>query len=65
MGILCSTSTVSHAPSERLAAALVQLCAREGLDASETTAVLAVALTWAPGRPRDPVPLLRAVAVPA
>jgi hypothetical protein len=29
------------------------------LDASETTAVLAVALTWAPGIPRDPAPLLR------
>jgi hypothetical protein len=32
------------APAE-LAAALARLCEREGLDASETTAVLAVALT--------------------
>ncbi len=42
-----------------LAAALAQPCEREGFDASETTAVLAVALTWAPSRPRDPAPLLR------
>ena len=36
------------APAER--AALARLCEREGLDASETAGVLAVALTWAPGR---------------
>jgi hypothetical protein len=34
-----------------------------GLDASETTAVLAMGLTWAPSRPRDPAPLLRSFAM--
>ena len=42
-----------------LATALARLCEREGLDATETTAILAVALTWAPGLPREPAPLLR------
>jgi hypothetical protein len=37
---------------------LARLCEREGLDTSETTAVLVVALTWASSRPRDPAPLL-------
>jgi hypothetical protein len=46
------------APAE-LAAALARLCEREGLDASETAGVLAMALTWPPSRPRDPMPLLR------
>ena len=46
-----------------LAAALARLCEREGLDASETVAVLAVALTWSPGLPWDPMPLLRSFAM--
>ncbi len=46
------------APAE-LAAALARLCEREGLDAAETTAVLAMALTWPPGRTLDAAPLLR------
>jgi hypothetical protein len=49
----------SMPPPERLVRTVFALCAREGLDAAETTAVLAVALTWAPGPPRDPTPLLR------
>jgi hypothetical protein len=47
------------APAE-LAVALARLCEREGLDPSETTGVLTVALTWSPGRPSGPTPLLRA-----
>ncbi len=50
--------TADPAPAE-LAAALARLCEREGLDAGETTAVLAVALARAPGLPRNPTPLLR------
>ncbi len=45
------------------ASALARLCEREGLDASETVAVLAVALTWSPGLPWDPMPLLRSFAM--
>ena len=62
MGIIRSapsTTRLDPAP-ERLAAALARLCEREGLTESETADVLAVALIWAPGLPRDPVPLLRA-----
>ena len=61
MAILRSSPSVPRpdpAPAE-LAAALARLCEREGLDASETAGVLAVALTWALGLPRDPTPLLR------
>jgi hypothetical protein len=50
------------APAE-LAAALARLCEREAFDASETAAVLAVALTCATGLPRDPAPLLRSFAM--
>ena len=50
------------APAE-IAAVLADLCRREGLDDAETAGVLAVALTWAPGLPRDPVPLLRQYAM--
>lgn len=46
-------------PPQRLVAAMADLCRREGLDASETAGVLCVALTWLPGIPRDPAPLLR------
>ena len=60
MGIIRSapsTTRLDPAP-ERLAAALARLCEREGLTESETAGVLAVALTWTPGVPRDPAPLL-------
>ena len=46
-------------------AALARLCERKGLNARETTAVLAVALMWAPGLPRDPKPLLRSSSMTA
>ncbi len=48
-----------HSGQRVRAQAQRRLCEREGLDASETAGVLAVALTWASGLPRDPTPLLR------
>ena len=47
------------------ASALARLCEREGLDASEIAGVLCVALTWAPGLPRDPTALLRSFSMAA
>jgi hypothetical protein len=43
--IRSSPSVPCPADPARIAVALARLCEREGLDASETTAVLAVALT--------------------
>ncbi len=57
-----SAPRLDPAPAE-LAAALARLCEREGLDASETAGVLAVALTWASSRPCDSTPLLRSFAM--
>ena len=39
-----------------IAAALARLAEREGLEPAEVAGVLAVALTWALGLPRDPAP---------
>ncbi len=66
MAILRSSPSVPRpdpAPAER--AALARLCEREGLDASETAGVLAVALRWAPSQPQDPTPLLRSYTMAA
>jgi hypothetical protein len=67
MAILRSSPTPPRpAPApNRLTAVLADLCRREGLYDAETAGVLAVALTWAPGLSRDPVPLLRAFTMPA
>ncbi len=51
--------------NDRLAAALSRLCVREGLDVSETTAVLAVALPSRAGGSSDPAPLLRRFSMPS
>ncbi len=57
--IRSSPSVPCPADPARIAVALARLCEREGLDAGETTAVLAVALARAPGLPRNLTPLLR------
>ena len=54
-----------HGSDPRLAAALAQLCQREGLNPHKTAAVLRIALSWMPGLPRDPSPLLRQFMLPA
>ena len=54
-----------HGSDPRLAAALAQLCQREGLNPHKTAAVLRIALSWMPGLPRDPSPLLRQSMLPA
>ncbi len=38
---------------------MAKLCEREGLEPCEAEGVIAEALTWAPGRPHDPEPLLQ------
>ncbi len=57
---LCAMSAVLHPdPQTWLAAALARFVS-EGLDRSETAAVLAQTLTWTSDTSHDAVPLLRA-----
>jgi hypothetical protein len=51
-------SRLDPAP-ERLVIALTRLCEREGLEPCETAGMIATALTWPLGPPRDPVSLLQ------
>jgi cobalamin biosynthesis protein CbiG len=58
VNVMCTRAS-REPPADRLAAALAQLCEREGLDPAETAAVLAVALARTPDRAANPAPLLR------
>jgi hypothetical protein len=67
MAIIRSARSVLHTEPDpgRLAAALLRLCEREGLEPCEIVGIIATALTWPPHRPLDAMPLLRRFALAA